>query len=856
MVTVVCFAIDSFPSRCRNARTKADWRNQDENVLPIGMKTSDTFSHFAKSPCRSNLGDLPSGTTHRAHAKLQASRNKIGVFAMSGNQREGARELYEFGPFRVDPEKETLLRAGENVPLTPKTFQILLVLVRNSKEVVTKDDLMKTVWPDTFVEEANLSRNIFMLRKALGETAQDHRYIVTVPGRGYRLAERVKLVPEQDITVIAASHSRMQVEVKETKSWRWIAAAGILLVAAVAGTARFLLDRRAVLGAKDTVVLADFTNSTGDPALNETLRRGLSIQLEQSPYLSLISDQRIHHTLSLMGRQPDSPLTAEVSRAVCERTGSAAVLEGSIATLGTQYVLSLQARNCRTGELLDQQQAQAAKKEDLLNALGQMASRLRERVGESFNTIREHNTPLAEATTPSLEALEAYSAGWKLHTTSGSMAGLPLVKRAVEIDPNFALAHSTLGREYADLDEGELSAESTTRAWQLREHASDPERFFITANYQILATGNLEAGRQTCEAWAHTYPREALPHTMLSGFPNKGAGRYEHAISEARTAVELDPDFAISYYNLAANNIYLGRLGEAENALRRAAGRGVEIDEFLMAQYDIAFLKGDATAMERIAARARERSGADTWVSNKEAYAAAYSGHLQQAKVLSRRAVEQAKQEGLPERAGLWEAGASLREALFGDKAEARIRAAAALKLSSNQEIEYGAALALELSEDSPHAQAIADEEQKRFPEDTVVQFSYVPVLRAQIAIDKGDPSKAIEFLQPAIPYELGASHELFGGLYPVYLRGEAYLAMQQGAEAAVEFQKILDHSGIVGSDPIGALAHLQLGRAFAMSGDNAKAKFAYEEFLKLWKDADPGIPILNQARAEYVKLK
>lgn len=774
---------------------------------------------------------------------------------MSGSQRDGAKELYEFGPFRVDPEKETLLRAGESVPLTPKTFQILLVLVRNSKEVVTKDDLMKAVWPDTFVEEANLSRNIFMLRKALGETAQDHRYIVTVPGRGYRLAERVQVVPDQDITVIATSHSRMQVEVKETKPWLWIVVAAALLLA-VAGVLRFLSDRHTVLSAKDTVVLADFTNSTGDPVLNETLRRGLSIQLEQSPYLSLISDQRIHHTLSLMGRQPDSPLTAEVSRAVCERTGSAAVLEGSIATLGTQYVLSLQARNCRTGELLDQEQAQAAKKEELLIALGQIASRLRERVGESLSTIREHNTPLAEATTPSLEALEAYSAGWRLHTTSGSMAGLSLVKRAVEIDPNFALAHSTLGRQYADLDEGELSAQSTTRAWQLRERASDPERFFITANYQILATGNLEAARQTCEAWAHTYPREALPHTMLSGFPNKGAGRYEHAISEARIAVELDPDFGISYYNLAANNIYLGRLGEAENALRRAAGRGVEIDEFLMAQYDIAFLKGDAVGMERIAERARERSGADTWVSNKEAYAAAYSGHLQQARVLSRRAVDQAKQEGQPERAGLWEAGASLREAFYGEGAEARMRAAAALKLSGNREIEYGAALAMELSGDSSHAQAITDEEEIRSPEDTIVRFSYVPVLRAQIAIDKGDPAKAIELLQPAIAYELGASHELFGGLYPIYLRGEAYLALQQGAEAALEFQKILDHPGIVGSDPIGALARLQLGRAFVMSGYNAKAKIAYEEFLRLWKDADPGIPILNQARVEYVKLR
>ena len=775
---------------------------------------------------------------------------------MSETRVQGARELYEFGPFRVDPEKETLLRAGESIPLTPKTFQVLLVLIRNSKEVVTKDDLMKTVWPDTFVEEANLSRNIFMLRKALGETAQDHRYIVTVPGRGYRLAERVQLVPEDDLTVIAASHSTMRVDVKEKKRWPWIVAAVVLLIAAGAALTKYLPPRHALLTGKDTVVLGDFTNSTGDPVFNETLRRGLAIQLDQSPYLSLISDQRIHHTLSLMGRQPNSPLTAEVIRAVCERTGSAAVLEGSIAPLGTQYVLSLQALSCRTGEFLDREQVQAASKEDVLNALGQIATRFRKKVGESLGTIEEHNAPLAEATTSSLEALEAYSAGWKLHTTSGAVTGLPLVKRATEIDPNFALAHSTLGRQYADLDEGDLAGHSTARAWELREHASDPEKFVITANYQILATGNLEAGRQTCEAWAHIYPREALPHIMLSGFTNKAAGRYLQAIAEAHTAIELDPDFAMSYYNLAINNVYLGHLDEAENDLRQAGRRGIEIDEFLMAEYDIAFLKDDTAGMERIAARARGRSGADTWVSNKEAYVAAYSGHLQRARVLSRRAVEQAKQETQPERAGLWEAGESLREAFFGNAAEARVSAAAALKLSGNREVEYGAALAYALVGDSSRAQAIADSLVKQYPLDTLVQFSYGPVLRARIALNQGDYDGAIDILQATVPYELGASHGLYGGLYPVYLRGEAYLAAQRAPEAAIEFQKILNHPGIVGSDPVGALARLQLGRAYALSRDVYKARATYKEFLQLWKEADPNIPVYKPALSEYARLE
>ena len=382
----------------------------------------------------------------------------------------------------------------------------------------------------------------------------------------------------------------------------------------------------------------------GDAMFDETLRQGLAIQLEQSPFLSLVSDQRIHHTLHLMGQTPGTRFTAELARGVCERTGSAAVLEGSIAPLGSQYVLDLQAKSCRTGEVLDYEQAQAAKKEDVLNALSQIASRFRKRVGESLTTIQEHNTPLADATTSSLEALEAYSAGWKLHTTSGAMAALPLVKRAVEIDPNFALAHATLGRQYADLDESDLSAASTTRAWQLKDRTSDREKFFIAATYEILATGNLEQARQICEAWAHTYPREALPHVMLSGNPNKAAGRYEQAAAEARKAIEFDPDFAMAYFNLGVNNVYLNRPEEAENAIRRAVGRGLDIDEFSMLRHGIAFLKGDPAGMEREASRARERSGAD-WISNKEAFVLAYSGHLRQARILSQRAVDQATQE-------------------------------------------------------------------------------------------------------------------------------------------------------------------------------------------------------------------
>ena len=766
------------------------------------------------------------------------------------------KELYEFGPFRVDPEKETLLCAGEPVPLTRKTFQILLVLVRHSQEIVTKDDLLKAVWPHTFVEEANLSRNISMLRKALGETPEDHKYILTVPGQGYRLAENVRLVRDQEFSLVAAQHQNVEVQVSEKRSLkRVIPVAAVVVIAAAVGIWR-LFWHRSTLSARDTVVLADFANSTGDPVFDGTLRQGLSVQLEQSPYLSLISDQRMRHTLGLMGMSGHAKLTPELARQVCERTGSAAVVEGSIANLGSQYVVGLRAKSCRTGETLDEEMAQAARKEDVLNALSQIAIRFRKRVGESLATIDQHNTPLAEATTSSLEALEAYTEAWKVQFSSGATAAMPLFRRATEIDPTFAMAHASLGRLYQDIDESDLSAESLSRAWQLRDRTSDREKFFITANYDALVTGNMEEARQACEMWSRTYPRDPIPTTLLSGYVNKVAGRYEVALDWARKSIQLDPDFVFGYYNLGVNNVYLNRLGEAENALRLAAGRGLEDDELVMLAHDIAFLKGDWAEMERVAAHARQRTGGEGWISNKEAFALAYYGRLREGRTASERAVSYGEHAAQQERAALWQAGAAVREALYGNAAEARQSAEAALKLSRNREVEYGAAFALARSGEMAQAEMLANDIEKRFPQDTAARFSYLPTLKAIFALKHGEPAKAIQELQTAIPYELGQPRFLMGAMYPVYVRGEAYLAEGRGSEAVAEFRKILDHPGIVQSDPVGALARLQMGRAYKLAEDNSRAKAAYEDFLALWKNADAGIPVLKQAHAEIQEIK
>jgi serine/threonine protein kinase/tetratricopeptide (TPR) repeat protein len=635
--------------------------------------------------------------------------------------------------------------------------------------------------------------------------------------------------------------------------------AGFVAALAVAG-AFFFFHRPPAVTAKDSIVLADFLNETGDPVFDGTLRQGLAVQLEQSPFLRLVSDQRIHDTLRSMRQPANTRVTAEPAREICERTGGDAVVEGSIARLGSRYVLALGAKNCRTGEVLYEEQAQAAAKDDVLNSLSRIASKLRTRLGESLEAVKKHDTPLADATTPSLEAWKTYNLAIQVHNSKGSFAALPLFQRAIEIDSQFAMAHAWLGRMYADINESELAADSARRAWELRARANDRERFSITAAYQVLVTGNLEAAQQVCEAWARTYPRDASPHRLLSGGINKARGRYETAIAEARRAIELDPDNGIGYANDAVNHIYLNRLGEGEEILQRAARRGLDTDELASLAYDIAFLKGDLGRMERQAAWARARSGGENWICKHEAFALAYSGRLRQARSMSRQAVVQARHAGERERAGMWEAGAAVREAFFGNAPEARKLGISALELSKNREVQYGAALAFALSGDAVRAQSIAKDLAKRFSEDTSVQFSYLPVLRALFALKRSDASEALELLQSAVPNEMGAPRSSleggFGALYPVYVRGQVYLAAHQGPEAAMQFQKILDQRGIIVGDPVGTVARLELARAFMLSGDNAKAKTAYQAFLTLWSDADTDIPILKQARAEYARLQ
>jgi DNA-binding winged helix-turn-helix (wHTH) protein/tetratricopeptide (TPR) repeat protein len=778
---------------------------------------------------------------------------------MAAGSDQRTKQVYTFGPFRVDAEKELLFRGDENVAIAPKTFQVLLVLMRHKREVVTKDELLKSVWPDTFVEEANLSRNIFLLRKALGEGPQDHQYIVTVPGRGYRFAEDVQLLPEQELDIVSASHARVQIELKETSRWRWLAVvAGVLLALAVGSAGFFFFRHRSALSAKDTIVLADFANSTGDPVFDGTLRQGLAVELEQSPFLTLVSDQRIQQTLRLMGQPPDARITPQIASDLCQRTQSAAYLTGSIVSLGSQYVLGLKAVSCPSGDILAEEQETASGKEQILEGLDKAAGKLRKKLGESLSTVEKFDTPLEQATTPSLDALKAYSAARSTILTHGGPAAIPDLQRAIAIDPQFAMAYADLSISYWNMGQTDLSSGYTLKAYELRDRVSDRERLWILFLYDRQVTGNLPRELQTLESWVQRYPRDWIAYAVMAGWGTLGTGQYEMGIQAGKEALRLNPDAAYSYA-FAQHYLFLNRFPEAADIMQRAASRNLEIPEMLIFRYYLAFLNGDPAGMEREITRAPGEHAED-WMSHNQALVLARSGQMRQARSMWERAVAMAEQAGNREGAARYEAAEAVCEALFGNNEAAKGRVQAALKLAKDRDVEYAAAFALALSGDSSEAQRLGGDLEKRFPEDTPVQFEYLPTLRALFALAHQAPLDAAEQLQKALPYDFAlpgtAFFAKFGGLYPAYVRGEAYMRAGKGKEAAAEFQKILDHRGVVLADPVGALAHLQLGRAYVLMGDNAKAKTAYQDFLALWKDADTDIPILQQARAEYVKLQ
>ncbi len=778
--------------------------------------------------------------------------------------------VYQFGPFEVNAASGELLKNGRRIKLQEQPCRLLVVLLENSGEVISREELRNRLWPqDTFVDfDGSLRVAVGKLREALDDHADDPRYIETIPKRGYRFlvpeVRRVDAAHEateqsEDPELLKTDATPVAVSPRHPRLLKYAIATVAVLLVTAGGV--FLWQKRAQakpLTDKDVLVLADFANTTGDTVFDGTLRQGLAVQLEQSPFLSIIPDEKIQQTLGLMGQPADAKLIPAIAREVCQRTASAAVLDGSIAKIGKQYLLTLKAVNCESGKTLASTEAQASDENHVLNALGKVSVEIRNKLGESLSTIQKFDTPLEQATTPSLEALKAYSLGMRAVRTKGPEAATPFFKHAVELDPNFAVAYAYLGIMASTTLEPGLSVDYRTKAYELRDRTSEAEKYWITAAYHKGVTGNIPKAIEACDLWIQDYPRSELPHVYLGAAVLPVVGQYERAVQESTEGVRLRPDFPLAYAFRIRAYTALNRFDEAKAAYAQALERKLHTPFIDVVMYELAFAQNDTAGMAQHVAKL----GGGRWDHTMlflVGDTAAYSGHLKDARELSRRAMDSAKRGGEKDAPALYSGTSGLREAWFGNTDEARRRATLALKLSSGRDLQYFAALAFAYARDDARAKALADDLDKSFPEDTIVQFNYLPSVRGKLALDKGDASGAIASLAAAAPYELGATRAIdlnWTAMFPVFVRGEAYLAARQGSKAAAEFQKILDHRGLVLNQPIGALAHLGLGRAYVLQGDIPKAKAAYQDFLTLWKDADPDIPVLQRAKAEYAKLQ
>jgi eukaryotic-like serine/threonine-protein kinase len=637
----------------------------------------------------------------------------------------------------------------------------------------------------------------------------------------------------------------------------------VLIAAAVYGVCAFP-SRALAPTSKDTIVLADFTNTTGDSVFDGTLHQGLSMQLDQSPFLSLLSEDRIRQTLQMMGKAADARLTPDTARDICVRTSSAAVLDGSIAQVGSQYLLTLKALGCANGQLLASTEAQSSDKNDVLAALGKISSAIRKQLGESLSSVQKYDTPIEQTSTSSLEALQSFSRGQQGMAANDPVGSVPFFRRAIQLDPNFAMAYASLGADYASLGEENPALENATKAYALHGRVSEKEKLYIDSNYEQFGTGDLEKARQAYELWQSEYPQDITP-VMYLGTTYASLGQPEKALEETQAAFRLDPS-DLAYASLAGCFLSLNRLQEAQALIQEAQSKNHDSFGLHVQTYSIAFLRNNQATMAREVAWSKTKQALDAFL-DLDAQTAMCSGQERKAMDLTQQALSAAKQlnEDKEFFAGI-NMDVAVREAFVGNAAVARQYVSTSLALSNSRDVQFQAALSLALIGDAAKAQSLADDLAKRFPRDTVAQYIEIPAIHAQLALLHGDSSKAIKLLEPSLPYDLGGGNSLVNQLVvSPYVQGETYLAAKKGSEAAAEFQKIINNGGIILNETIGALAHLGLARAYALEAQSsqgpdantarANARKAYQDFLALWQHADPDIPILKQAQSEYAKL-
>jgi tetratricopeptide (TPR) repeat protein len=635
----------------------------------------------------------------------------------------------------------------------------------------------------------------------------------------------------------------------------WVAAVVVSVSLAIIGPIYYFHFRRLQkVTEKDTVVLADFTNKTGDTVWDDTLKQGLRVELEQSPYLNIESDEKVVQVIRYMGRPADARVTEEVAREVCRRVGSKAILLGSISSIGSHYVIGLGAVNCQSDDSLASLQIEATNREGVLTKLHAIGTEMRMKLGESLASVERYDVPV-QATTSSLEALQAYGAALRTKRSQGDSSALPLLKRAVELDPDMAMAYVVLGAVYSNLDETALASESAKKAYKLRDRVGERERLYIDSSYYNLATGQLDKEIAVYTQWQQTYPRDWVPRHKLA-YCEGYLGHYQKALEGYREVLRLDPGDVINYLDLASTYINLDQLDEAKAVLEEAQRRKLEHEYLPQVHYLLAFLRNDASEMSKWTLPASWMPGTEDILLSSESDTEAFHGRIRNARDLSRRAIESARQSDVKGRAAFWQAHWALWEADVGNLSEARRQAGAALALDSGEDVQEVAALALARSGEVVRARALAENLGSRFPTHLWLKRYWLPCIRAAIEISHRNPVGAVNALQVTGKYELGGDPITLDTLYPVYLRGQAYLMQWQGEKASAEFQKILDHPGRIGNSPLGALAHLQFARACGLSAETARAKREYQEFLKLWKDADPDISLRREAEIEYAKLR
>lgn len=782
-----------------------------------------------------------------------------------------------FGPYEADFRHGELRKFGTRLKIQGRPLAVLALLVKRPGETVLREELRAALWPnDVFVDfDKNLTTAVNKLRQTLCDTAESPQYIETVPRVGYRFVAPVEVIAKEPIAEPSPARTEAAPQLQpppipqRRSKTPWLVAAAVVILAAILAVV-LIRGHHSVsaLTEKDSIIVADFSNGTGDPVFEDTLKTGLTIALDQSPFLNVLPEGRVAKTLKLMTKPANTKLTADVAREVCLRTGSKAYVAGSITSLGTDYVLALKAVDCKTGETLGQQQLTAERKEKVLNALGKAAANLRSQLGESLATVQRFDAPLAEVTTPSLEALQAYTQAGKAGREQGAEAAVVYYQRAIELDPNFARAYAAIGNAYESLSEMGRAAEYYTKAFELRDHASEREKLVIAGRYYQNVTGELDKAARTYQQVLQSYPRDVVVVDLANIYAAEG--KYDEAVDVLHQSQKLVPERVAVYSNLTNDFLALQRFDEARQLIQQAQARKWENLTFHNALYALAFLKADAAGMAQqqqwFAGKPDVAHFGLSLASDTEAYA----GHLSKARALTTQAVNSAIQADSKENAAIWWENAALREAAFGNLEEAKRDAAEGLKLAPDrQDVQVAAALAYAMAGDTTRTQPLAEGLNQQYPLDTQMQSLWLPAIQAQLALNQKDPSAAIDALQKASPpIEYGQIGFLanLSCLPWTHIRGQAYLASGNATAAAAEFQKIIDHNGMVWNCWSAPLARLGLARANALQATQlrgadadaarVRALAAYKDFLALWKDADPDIPLYKEAKTEYAKLQ